>query len=246
MSKDAALLGAGPMEGNMETNLCANCFAGLTASGGKCPVCGWDNSTPQPPEALGCHTVVASRYQVGRVKAQNGEGITYAALDLTTQKLVELREFFPTALAQRAEDGTAAPRSGKESLFDQYLDDFIDLAKNVSRLREVTVVHSVLDIFEENYTAYAVYEYVPSVTLGRYLENSGGSLPWNTANRMFQPILSALGLINSLGVSHLGISPDTLRVTKDSTLLITGFSIVAARREGTGLEPELGQCYSLS
>ena len=244
MSKDAALLGAGPMEGNMETNLCANCFAGLTASGGKCPVCGWDNSTPQPPEALGCHTVVASRYQVGRVKAQNGEGITYAALDLTTQKLVELREFFPTALAQRAEDGTAAPRSGKESLFDQYLDDFIDLAKNVSRLREVTVVHSVLDIFEENYTAYAVYEYVPSVTLGRYLENSGGSLPWNTANRMFQPILSALGLINSLGVSHLGISPDTLRVTKDSTLLITGFSIVAARREGTGLEPELAPGFA--
>ena len=228
----------------METNLCANCFAGLTASGGKCPVCGWDNSTPQPPEALGCHTVVASRYQVGRVKAQNGEGITYAALDLTTQKLVELREFFPTALAQRAEDGTAAPRSGKESLFDQYLDDFIDLAKNVSRLREVTVVHSVLDIFEENYTAYAVYEYVPSVTLGRYLENSGGSLPWNTANRMFQPILSALGLINSLGVSHLGISPDTLRVTKDSTLLITGFSIVAARREGTGLEPELAPGFA--
>ena len=52
MSKDAALLEAGPMEGNMETNLCANCFAGLTASGGTCPVCGWDNSTPQPPEAL--------------------------------------------------------------------------------------------------------------------------------------------------------------------------------------------------
>ena len=52
-----------------------------------------------------------------------------------------------------------------------------------------------------------MYEYVPSVTLGRYLENSGGSLPWNTANRMFQPILSALGLINSLGVSHLGHLP---------------------------------------
>lgn len=58
------------------------------------------------------------------------------------------------------------------------------------------------------------------------------------------PILSALGLINSLGVSHLGISPDTLRVTKDSTLLITGFSIVAARREGTGLEPELAPGFA--
>ena len=252
MSKDAALLGAGPMEGNMETNLCANCFAALTVSGGPCPVCGWDNSTPQPPEALGCHTVVASRYQVGRVKAQNGEGITYAALDLTTQKLVELREFFPTALAQRAEDGTvynAAVACGPDGVLGRYRKMHLpaDEPTWAGRGDEPFMfgtpwgpvgVSICYDTF------YAVYEYVPSVTLGRYLENSGGSLPWNTANRMFQPILSALGLINSLGVSHLGISPDTLRVTKDSTLLITGFSIVAARREGTGLEPELAPGFA--
>lgn len=116
MSKDAALLEAGPMEGNMETNLCANCFAGLTASGGKCPVCGWDNSTPQPPEALGCHTVVASRYQVGRVKAQNGEGITYAALDLTTQKLVELREFSPRLWPSAPRTAPRPPALGRNPL----------------------------------------------------------------------------------------------------------------------------------
>lgn len=56
---------------------------------------------------------------------------------------------------------------------------------------------------------------------------------------MFQPVLSALGLMNSLGISHLGISPDTLRVTQDNSLLITSFSIQAARREGTSLEAEL-------
>ena len=228
----------------MESKLCANCFAALTVSGGPCPVCGWDNDRPQPPEALGCHTVLASRYQVGRVKAMNSEGITYAALDLTTKKTVELREFFPAALASRGEDGAVFPKSGQESVFDQYLDSFLDLQKNVSRLREVTVVHSVLEIFEENYTAYAVYETVPSVSLRRYVENNGGTLSWNTANRMFQPILSALGLINSLGISHLGISPDSLRVTKDNTLLITGFSIVAARRAGTALEPDLAPGFA--
>lgn len=224
----------------MESKLCANCFVGLTLSGDRCSVCGWDNSKAQPAEALACHTVVASRYQVGRVKAMNGEGITYAALDLTSRKIVELREFFPFSLATRnKEDGTVTAISGQEAEFERYLDDFIDLVKNVSRLREVTVVHSVLDIFEENYTAYAVYEYVPSVTLRRYVENAGGSLSWNTANRIFQPVMSALGLMNSLGISHLGISPDSLRVTKDDTLLITNFSIQAARRAGTALDPDL-------
>ena len=210
----------------MESKLCANCFAELAASGEACPVCGWDNSKPQPPEALPCFTVVASRYQVGRVKAMNGEGITYAALDLSTRKEVELREFFPLALASRNEDdGTVVPHTGSEQLFDQYLDQFLELQKNVSRLREVTVVHSVLDLFEENYTAYAVYEYVPAVSLRRYVENAGGTLSWNTANRLFQPVVSALGLMNSLGISHLGISPDSLRVTGDGMVLITSFSI---------------------
>lgn len=223
----------------MESSLCTNCFASLPAGEQTCPVCGWDCSQPQPEGALPCGTVVASRYQAGRVKAMNGEGFTYAALDLTTKKPVELREYFPLTLAARREDGSVSPRPGQEDAFDQYLDDFLDLATNVSRLREVTVVHSVLDVFEENYTAYTVYEYVPSVSLRRYVGEQGGSLPWNTANRMFLPVLSALGLMNSLGIAHLGISPDSLRVTRDGSLLITGFSIQAARREGTVLEPDL-------
>ena len=161
----------------MESKLCTNCFAGLPTGGGTCPVCGWDNNQPQPPEALSFHTVVASRYQVGRVKESNGEGITYTALDLTTKKLVELREYFPRSLAVRNEDGSVAPASGQEADFDRYLDEFIALAKNVSRLREVTVVHSVLDLFEENYTAYAVYEDVPSVSLRRWAGDHGGTLP---------------------------------------------------------------------
>ena len=229
----------------MESKLCANCFAGLAASGEACPVCGWDNSKPQLPEALPCFTVVSTRYQVGRVKAINGEGITYAALDLSTRKEVELREFFPFALAcRRKDDGTVVPNAGQEQLFEQYLDQFLELQKNISRLREVTVVHSVLDLFEENYTAYAVYEYVPAVSLRRYVENAGGTLSWNTANRLFQPVVSALGLMNSLGISHLGISPDSLRVTGDGMVLITSFSIQAARRMGSALEADLAPGFA--
>lgn len=230
------------VEETMESKLCMNCFAGYRpeGNGSICPVCGWDNSKAQVPAGLRYGVKLASRYVIGRVKAINGEGITYAALDGTTKKVVEIREYFPMSLATRGqEDQTLIPHKGSEAVFEQYLGDFLELAKGVSRLRELTVVESVLDIFEENYTAYTVYEYEPTISLRRFVEKAGGRISWNEANRIFQPALTAFGLMNSLGISHLGISPDTLRVTRDSTMLITGFSINAARQIGSPIIEEL-------
>ena len=224
----------------MDSKLCRNCFAALPEGPGNipCPSCGWDNSKSQPRDALPFDTVLAGRYQVGRAKARNGEGFTYAALDLTNRKTVEVREFFPTPLAAR-EGVMVEPVSGQASLFGQYLDDFIELSKGISRLREASVVQSVLEIFQENGTAYTVYEDVPSMSLRRFVEQSGGGLGWNQVNTLFQPVLSALGLMNSLGLCHLGVSPETLRITREGRLLMTGFSIQAARHAGSGIEPDL-------
>ncbi len=225
----------------MEGNLCMNCFAGFSPEdGGVCPVCGWDNTKAQARGGLRYHTTLASRYVIGRVKAMNGEGVTYAALDRTTKRVVEIREFFPASLASRREDDQSlVPLPGQEVRFEQYLQEFLQLSKGVSRLRELSVIASVLDIFEENYTVYAVYEYVPALSLRRYVENAGGSLTWNEANRLFAPVLTALGLVNSLGVPHLGVSPDTLRVAKNGSMFLTGFSIRAVRQVGTPLTEEL-------
>ncbi len=231
----------------MESKLCMNCFAGYCPEEGQtvCPVCGWDNGKPQIGQGLRYHTVLASRYVIGRAKAMNGEGITYAALDRTTKKVVEVREFFPMSLASRdPETQIVTPLSGSGATFGDYLADFIQLSKGVSRLRELTVVTTVLDIFEEKNTAYAVYEYIPASTLRRYVKQAGGSITWNEASRLFTPVLTALGLINSLGISHLGVSPDTLRVTKDGNMIISGFSINAARRAGTPLDEELFPGYA--
>lgn len=225
----------------MESKLCMNCFAGYHPEEGSiCPVCGWDNTKAQIREGLPFHTVLASRYVIGRVKAMNGEGITYAALDRTAKKVVEIREFFPAALAARhEEDHSVSPLQGCEVEFERCLEDFIQLSKGVSRLRELSVVASVLNLFEENYTAYTVFEYIPAVSLRRYVKNAGGSISWNETNRLFSPVISALGLTNSLGISHLGISPDTLKVTKNGSLFITGFSIRAVRQVGGPLKEEL-------
>lgn len=220
--------------------LCMNCFAQMDSAGGSvCPVCGWNNEKAQVPEALPYETVIGTRYLVGRAKAMNGEGLTYTAFDQTTKKLVELQEFFPVSIATRASQGNEIlPKDGSEDVYDGLLDAFLSVSKNVSRLKEITVVHTVIDILEENYTAYTVYEYVPAVTLRRYIAQKG-VLSWNNANNMFFPILTALGLMNSLGMPHLGISPDTIKVTGAGQLFISGFCIPQVRRTGTVLIDEL-------
>ncbi|WP_099204274.1 PASTA domain-containing protein [Scatolibacter rhodanostii] len=224
---------------NGQEILCMNCFAAPISDGDShCHVCGWDNSRPQISCGLKYQTFLNGRYVVGRVKSINGEGLTYSAFDKLKKKMVEIKEFYPLSISKRnAEDNTIIPFEGQESLFEEYLDQFIELSKNISRLKEVTVVHSILDIFEENYTAYAVYEFVPSLSLKKHVQKNG-VFSWNTAHNMFLPVLTALGLINSLGVTHLGISPETLRVTGERNLLITGFAIPAIR---TALDDELSK-----
>lgn len=220
--------------------LCMNCFAGYDESKGHhCPTCGWDNSKEQVPEGLQYNTLLGDRYIIGRVKLMNGEGMTYAAFDKVSKRLVEIREFFPLSISSRyQDDNTVIPYEGKEADFDAYLDAFTELSRNVSRMKEITVVHTVLDIFEENYTAYTVYEYVPSITLKRYIEKRG-CMDWNQAHELFMPVLTAFGLMNSLGITHLGISPETIKITAEGKPFITGFSINEARRRGTDIVEEL-------
>lgn len=223
----------------MVSKLCMNCFASLRTAEGVCPVCGWDNAKPQPQGALGYQTELASRYIVGRAKAQDGEGFTYSAFDRAAQKLVKLREFFPRAIAAREESGMVSPLREHNRVYQQYLEDFVELSRAVSRVKEVSVVESVQDSFQENGTAYTVYTEDGSSSLRRYVADNGGRLTWNEVSRLFTPVITALGLMNSLGVSHLALSPDSLRVNRDGNMIITGFGINAIHRAGGILDVSL-------
>ncbi len=223
----------------MANRLCVNCFADIPAEADSlCPHCGYDNRKAQASEALPYETLLDERYVIGRAKSMNGEGITYAAFDSSKRKIVEVREFFPVSISRREEDNSVHAMSGHEAAFSRYLSDFINLSKNVSRMKEISVVATINAIFEENLTAYVVYEYNQTISLRNYV-TANGSMNWNQAHHVFQPILTALGLMNSLGISHLGISPETIRVTSDGSLLITGFCIPAIRHVGTPLIEEL-------
>ena len=122
---------------------------------------------------------------------------------------------------------------------------FLELWRKLMRLMGLSALISVTDVVEDNGTAYAIYEYTDAVPLRKYLlSTSTGYIPWERARQMFMPALSALGTLHSAGIIHRGLSPQTILVTPDGKLKISGFSIWQARTARGDLNPELFPGYA--
>ncbi len=220
-------------------NLCMNCMSGMQGQE-VCPVCGRRKDEPQMPGALPFRTVLQNRYAVGRAKKSNGEGVTYIGYDNVLNIPVELHEYFPASLSERAEDGrTVRVLGGSELAFQENRKAFLEYSRAIAHMRELSSILVIYDIFEENNAAYTVSEWNDSITLRYFVERSGGSLGWNAARQLFMPVLSSLSVLHAHSVGHFGISPDTLQIMKDGKMKLGGFSIGAVRQMDTDLPPDL-------
>jgi eukaryotic-like serine/threonine-protein kinase len=223
----------------MTGNLCMNCMSD-TAGKNECPNCGFSSAEPQMNHALPYRTMLQNRYLIGRAKQSNGEGITYIGYDSVLNSSIELREFFPQTLCERANNSVdIRVVGGSEVIFDECLSGFLNYSREVAHMRELSTIVQIYDIFEENHTAYTVSEWDESITLRYFVERSGGSLSWNAARQLFMPVLSALSAIHAADIRHLGISPDTLHIMKDGKMKLGGFCISAVRHVDTDLPPDM-------
>ena len=148
-----------------KTNFCMGCMADM-AGNTVCPQCGWNSQEPQMLHALPYGASLQGRYIVGRAQKTNGEGITYIGRDTVQNTLVEIREFFPQSLCSRSEDGASVQiAGGNEIVFQEALTLFLNYAREIAHLRELSAIVPVFDIFEENHTAYTISEWNESITL---------------------------------------------------------------------------------
>ena len=228
----------------MNERLCMNCMKKIDATIGEgeiCPSCGFNNSTPVIKGALQYESRLQDRYVTGRVKCANSEGFTYVCYDELNCVNVDLREFFPPTLSYR--DGTKVfPGEGKDAEFKSLFREFAEMARYLVKLRELSSIVSVLDIFYENNTAYIVYEHWDSVSLKSFVESN--TMDWNTVRKLFVPMLSSLSSMHAFGIKHLGISPETLRICRDGKMRLSEFSSESVRREGSPIEPDLISGYA--
>lgn len=224
----------------VETKLCVNCFKDIDTSIGEgeiCPSCGYDNSK-SVNKALEYYSSLNNKYIIGRVISANSQGFTYYALNSEDKQKVVVQEFFPTTVAER-KNSKIVPLEGKNNLFEKYYQEFMSMAKKLPRANHLTGVVPIIDIFLQNNTCYIVYENIESISLKTFVENKGGKLDYNTFAELFIPLLSTLSAMGSLGLKHLGISPQTLRICGDGKMRISDFAIESIRRLGSDLQVDL-------
>lgn len=224
---------------------CMRCFEAMEDSSNTCPHCGWHNGD-QVKNALPYGTLLGEKYLVGQAVHVNGAGITYAALEAKTAQKVEVREFYPHTIAVRGETGASVlPVSGAELKFSDYLSEFERYAQKLLRVSDTKNIQRAIDTFSQNNTQYIVFSFTESVSLRQYVEEHG-VLSWAQCEQFFYPVIHTLGAIHAQNVEHLGISPNTLRITKDDKMIVTGFDIQSVRRAGTDLiEDIFPGCWAL-
>lgn len=228
-----------------ERKLCYGCMEHTEFSGDVCPLCGYYDQSPSDPSLIIPGTQLHNRYIVGAAWAVNGEGITYLAYDQSIGCKVLLREYMPQNLCDRV-TGSPVIRviPARLAQYKALMAEFTELYKSLARLRGQVHIYTVVDLFAENNTTYAVDEYVKSIRFVDYLKENAGELTWGQLSQMLPPLMTTLSLLHNSGVIHRAISPDTIYVTEKGELLLTAFATAAARTANTELKCEIYNGYA--
>lgn len=226
-------------------NLCMNCFQRLT-EGSVCPNCGFDNDSVTEMLFLPRKTVLASRYIVGNIISQESDAVTYIGFDTERRSAITIREFLPRGIANRLEgncDVHVRERFRKD--YAAYKDSFIKLWKTLKGMNALSAVIPVLDVFEENRTAYAVCEKMETVSLREFLlRNDDNNILWDKARLMFMPVLTTIENLHANGIIHGGINPDNLVLCRDGKVRLAGFCINECNKAAGELEFNVHDGYT--
>jgi serine/threonine-protein kinase len=211
-----------------------------------CPKCGYDSMLKPSADLIAPGTTLNNgKYIVGRSLSKNGEGVTYIALDKVLGTKVTIREYMPDRFCTRVPNRpTISVNPQNLAGYKALMAEFTELNKVLGQNRNEKHIFTMLDLFAENNTTYAVFEHIHCKTLMEYIKENAGELSLEKTEMLFKPFLTTLSNLHGAGITHRGISPVTLLLSQNGDLILDGFNISPARALGTELSPELFQNYA--
>ena len=218
--------------------LCPSC---MNKSDGKepCKFCGYTSDAPADPNFLKIGTKIMRRFVVGSPIDSNGEGVTYVCYDLSENKKVCLREYYPTEICNRGARGSVKAKADNEELFSNGIKDFIALANKLRQHNDIPCLLPIIEVFEGNGTGYYISEYTDAITLREFLLRNGGVLTFDQARPIFISLLTSVRALHETDILHLGISPETILICKDGKVRLTGFCTENSRTANGNITPQL-------
>ncbi|MDO4285358.1 MAG: protein kinase [Eubacteriales bacterium] len=208
---------------------CMNCMKEYEDEFEVCPHCGFvRGAKPKEPYHLYPGMMLAGKYEIGTVIGFGGFGVIYKAWDRNLEKIVSIKEYYPTAFLSRVSGEMQVHIYDKKNVeaFEKGKKEFLEEARNLAKFNDHPNIVHVYDFFEENGTAYFVMEYLDGCNLKTYLQvnrKKGKKVSVDTALQITQAVLSALKAIHAEKVIHRDIKPGNIFICKDGTIKLIDF-----------------------
>lgn len=170
-------------------------------------------------------TLQGGKYRIISVLGQGGFGITYLAEQTMLERRVAIKEFYMKELCSR--DGstshvTIGTDGGRETV-TRFREKFLKEARNIAKLNHPNIV-KIIDVFEENGTAYYVMEYAEGGSLADKV-NWEGYLSEPVATRYILQVAEALAYVHARKMNHLDVKPANIMLTDTDTAVLIDFGL---------------------
>lgn len=182
-------------------------------------------ASANPDFALPPQTVLHARYLLGDVLGGGALGITYRAVQLDAPargRVVAVKEYFPRALAVRSDDGSVQPSPKGAADFARFRAQFVRGYRFQHAMADFPPLVPILDLFEENGTAYLVMAYIEGETLEERVEGHG-AIPPRALMRMMHPFLHDLAALHRRKIIHRAIKPRNILLRGENPPMLLEF-----------------------
>ena len=170
-------------------------------------------------------TLQGGKYRILSVLGQGGFGITYLAEQTMLERRVAIKEFYMKELCSR--DGSTSHvtlgTEGSRETVTRFREKFLKEARNIAKLNHPNIV-KIIDVFEENGTAYYVMEYAEGGSLADKV-NRQGYLSEPVATRYIMQVAEALAYVHARKMNHLDVKPANIMLTGTDTAVLIDFGL---------------------
>ncbi len=180
------------------------------------------------PLALKDGTILADDYCINGILGAGGSGITYIAKELSLDREIAIKEYFPSDVAIRQGAFEVSPKTqSDEEDYSWGLDRFIEEAQILAKFDHTNIV-KVFRYFKAHNTAYMVLKFEEGMNLKTWLSGLDRFPTQTELEVILSPLLDALELIHADDFLHRDIAPDNIIIRNNGSPVLIDFG--SARR----------------